>query len=150
MEISWVSHACLCTDVKLVEEAAYLCPKTAPDGKTDTWIYVAVAVLGLPVSERPTGDEIMTMRKALRGCYPPKSSTGTSGKTTQKSTMHNTGLNRAPCNLLSTVDQRYIFDSSAYLYVRPVMNLNEAKAWDGGSYSVLILCDNEKYQRSTH
>lgn len=134
----------------MVAEAAHLCPKRASDGKTDTWIDVASAVLGLPVSKIPTQAEILTMRKVLRGCVPPKPKCDTLKKERTRRTMEKTGLNRSPCNLLSTMDQKYIFDSSACLYVLPVMDLEEAKSWDGNSYPVLILCDDDKQQRATH
>ena len=150
MKIAGVNHARLCAEVEMVADAAHLCPKSASDCKTDTWVYVALAVLGLPAGDIPTQDEILTMRKGLRGCLAPKPNSNTGNQGHARRTMDNTGLNRSPCNLLSTMDQKYIFDSSACLYVLPVMDLAEAKAWDGNSYSVLILCDNDKNRRATH
>ena len=148
--MTWVHHSRLCEDVQLVAKAAHLCPKTGSEGKTDTWIYVAQAVLGLQVSDTPSDEDILVMRKALRGCYPPLPDAKPNGKRQKQDTIHNTGLNRSPCNLLSTMDQKYIFDSTACLYVLPVMDVLEAKAWDGGSYKVLILCDNDSQQGATH
>ena len=130
----WVNHARLCEDAELVAEAAHLCPKTGFEGKADTWIYVAQAVLGLEVSDTPTNDDILVLRKAIRGCH----------------SMHSTGLNRSPCNLLSMMDQRYIVDSAACVFVLPVMDVLEAKAWNGGSYKVLILCDDDNLLRASH
>lgn len=149
--IAGVNHARLCAEVEMVAEAAHLCPKSASDCKTDKWVYVALAVLGLPAGDIPTQDEILTMRKGLRGCLAPKPNSNTGNQGHARLTMDNTSLNRSPCNLLSTMDQKYIFDSSAWLYVLPVMDLAEAMAWDGNSYSVLILCDNDKnHRRATH
>ena len=123
--MTWVNHSRLCEDVELVAEAAHLCPKTGFEGKVDTWIYVAQAVLGLQVSNTPSNDDILVMRKALRGCYPPLPDAKPSGKRQKQDTIHNTGLSRSPCNLLSTMDQKYIFDSAACLYVLPVMDVLE-------------------------
>lgn len=47
--------------------------------KTDTWIYVAVAVLGLAASDIPTEDEVLAMRKGLRGRLRPKLDNGQHG-----------------------------------------------------------------------
>ena len=91
------------------------------------------------------------MRKALRGCLPPSENSSAGDKQNkQRSTTDNTGLNRSLSNLLSTMDQKYIFDFSACLYVLPVLDLGQAKLWDGSSYSVLIVCDNDSKKRATH
>ena len=130
-----------CKQVDLVTEAARLCPKTGSDCKTDTWMYIAAAVLGLPY------DDSSTLLKALHGCYPPMTEE-TEGET--PSTMENTGLNRSPCNLLHMMEPKYVFDSTSCVIALPVLDLDEARAWNGKPYRVIILCDNDKLQRAAH
>jgi hypothetical protein len=64
--------------------------------------------------------------------------------------MHNTGFNRSPCNLLHMMDQKDVFDLTSCVILLPVMDLDEARAWTGQSYCVIVLCDNEKLGRATH
>ena len=108
-------------------------------------------MLDLPINDIPSEDDILIMRKALRDCLPPSENSSAGDKQNkQRSTTDNTGLNRSLSNLLSTMDQKYIFDFSACLYVLPVLDLGQAKLWDGSSYSVLIVCDNDSKKRATH
>jgi hypothetical protein len=93
----------LCKQVDLFAEAAHLCPKTGPDCKTDTWIYLAAAVLGLSQEDAPG------LMKALHGCYPPMAEEVPGQKS---SPMESTGLNRSPFNLLHMMEQKYVFDAT--------------------------------------
>ena len=60
------------------------------------------------------------------------------------STMHNTGLNRSPCNLLFMMEQRYLFDLSSCVIALPIMKVADAKEWTGKPYRVIVPCDSEK------
>ena len=135
----------LCKHVELTAEAAHLCPKTGPDCKTDTWLYMISAVLGLP-SE--TEHHLKVLVKATRGCIPPMNETGQQVEDEQqkntKATMKSTGINRSPCNLMYMMEPKFIFDATACVFAIPIMTVQGAKTWNGGPYSVIILCDKEK------
>ena len=110
-------------------DKAHLCPKTGISGKTDTWLYVAAAVLGMRCD---TEDDRMALSKALRGSHPVGSRSVTS----------HTGLNRSPFNLLLFMEQRRYFDEAPGVLVLPVLNVQSAKEWTGGPYSVIVLCSS--------
>ena len=131
----------LCKQVDLVAEAAHLCPKTGTDCKTDTWIYIAAAVLGLD------NEDSSELLKALRGCYPPETEE-TQGR--DPATIENTGLNRSPFNLMHMMEQKYVFDATSCVLAIPILDLNEIKRWNGSSYRVIVLCDDDKFQRVSH
>jgi hypothetical protein len=109
-------------------DRAHLCPKTGNMEKADTWIYAASAVLGLGYE---TPDELSVLSKALRGsCRPGR-----------QISLH-TGLNRCHFNLLLFMEQERFFDKKPGVLVLPVYDVNEAKAWNGQPYSVIVLCTN--------
>ena len=140
----------------LVAEGAHLCPRTGPDCKTDTWIYVAAAVLGLRT------DDHGVLLKALRGSLSgPRARETAEGGDDEESdgakienkrappTMPSTGLNRSPFNLLYMMEQKYIFDMQSCVLALPVMSAVQAKTWKGTSYSVIVLCDDQKNKPGT-
>jgi len=142
----------------LVAEGAHLCPRTGPDCKTDTWIYVAAAVLGLPT------DDHGVLLKALRGSLSGPRAHETAGDRDDEEpgtddtrienkrappTMPSTGLNRSPFNLLYMMEQKYIFDMQSCVLALPVMSAAQAKTWKGTSYSVIVLCDDQKNKPGT-
>ena len=107
-------------------DKARLCPKTGMMGKADTWLYAASVVLGLGFASL---DERVVLSKALRGsCLPGRQ------------VAYHTGLNRSPFNLLLFMEQERYFHKSPGVIVLPVYDVNEAKAWRGQAYSVIILC----------
>ena len=106
-------------------DRAHLCPKTSVNRKTDTWLYVAAAVLGM---DSDTEDDRAKLVKALCGSCKP------GGDAEQW-----TGVNRSPFNLLLFANQRTWYDLNPGVLVLPIKNLREARDWDGGSYEVLIL-----------
>ena len=127
--------------VDLVAEAAHLCPKTGADCKVETWIYAASAVLGLSPTDQ------VPLLKSLCGSLSPQKIHDEEDK---PSTMHNTGLNRSPCNLLLMMEQRYLFDLSSCVVAVPIMKVPDAKEWTGKPYRVIVLCDNEKRGKATY
>jgi len=136
----WRNTCATLNHVDLVAGAAHLCPKTGADCKTGTWMYVAASVLGL------SPEDPLLLMKSLCGSLPPPDIHNQEDK---PSTMHNTGLNRSPCNLLRMMEQKYLFDLSSCVIALPVMKVDEAKAWTGKPYRVVVLCDNEKRGRAT-
>jgi hypothetical protein len=140
----------------LVAEGAHLCPKTGPDCKTDTWIYVAAAALGLPT------DDHGVLLKALRGSISAPRAGERAGDRDDEErddakienkrappTMPSTGLNRSPFNLLYMMEQKYIFDMQSCVLALPIMSAIQAKTWKGTSYSVIVLCDDQKNKPGT-
>lgn len=121
----------LCSDMETENcaEKARLCPKTGENREVDTWIYAAAAVLGMPSD---TQEDRQSLLKALRGSVRPG----------QGNVMYLTGLNRSPYNLLSFLQQDLWFDKHPGVVVLPCLSPAEAREWDGGSYSIIILCNN--------
>ena len=107
-------------------DKAHLCPKTGILGKADTWLYAASAVLGLGFASQA---ERVVLSKAIRGSCPPG-----------RQVVQHTGLNRSHFNLLLFMEQERYFDKSPGVIVLPVFDVEEAKAWRGEAYSVIILC----------
>ena len=121
----------LCSHEEIVNyaEKAHLCPKTGELGKADTWIYAAAAVLGMPSESREDREALL---KALRG----------SVRQGQNNVMHLTGLNRSPFNLMSFLHKDVWFDEHPGVVALPCLSPAEARNWQGGSYSIIILCGN--------
>ena len=76
------------------------------------------------------------LSKALRGCYCPHHHPVGAPSVLS----HHTGLNRSPFNLLFFMESKRYFDGSPGIIVLPVLDLAGIKNWNGGSYSVIILC----------
>ena len=133
MSASGARAARLCKHVEFTAEVAHLCPKTGPDCKTDTWIYMISAVLGLP-SE--TEQDLKVLVKATRGCIPPMKETENQMEDEQqknaKATMKNTGINRSPCNLMYMMEHKFIFDATACVFAIPVW-ARDCNKWLGPS-----------------
>jgi hypothetical protein len=112
-------------------DRAHLCPKTSTGRKTDTWIYVAAAVLGM---NRATANDRDNLVKALCGSCEP-----------DKDVKKLTGLNRSPFNLILFANQRTWYDQEPGVLVLPVMTSAQARDWDGRSYEVLIICSSKSF-----
>ena len=132
---------------RAVVQEAHLCPKTGALMKCDTWLYAIAAVLGL---ESDTEEHRKVLYRAIRGSI----QAGGDGEDDDQDNREErpkrkgepqtkalTGINRSPCNLLGFAAQKEWFDQRAGVLVLPIMTLSEAKMWDGGSYSVLVLCN---------
>eukprot|EP00977_Amphora_coffeiformis_P017305 scaffold5540_cov181-Amphora_coffeaeformis.AAC.8 len=108
------------------------------------------AVLGLPLETEQDLKKVLV--KATRGCIPPMKETEGQMKDEQqkntKAKMKNSGINRSPCNLMYMMEHKFIFDVTACVFAIPIMTLHDAKNWDGGPYSVIILCDKKNGKAS--
>jgi hypothetical protein len=120
---------CSTSEASNVAGKAHLCPKNGKDKKAYTWIYVAAAALGMPLT---TKDDREALCKAVCGSV-SQGNTNVTGKT---------GLNRSPFNLLSFLDQEVWFDNNPGVIVLPVMDEHEARDWSGGPYEVVIMCND--------
>ena len=133
---------------RVVAEEAYLCPATGTTMKCDTWLYIVAAVLGLPSD---TKDHRECIIRAIRGSYPPTNKGNNDDEDMKKKptikTMDKTGINRCPFNLLAFAAQKSWFDVHSGVIILPIMTMEEAKGWDGGPYSVIVLCNNGKVPR---
>lgn len=116
--------------------SAHLCPRSGKEMTTDTWLYVAAAALGL---ESDTKEQRNILYKALRGSKLPLP-TGPAGK--DKPIIDNTGINRAPFNLMPFLDQKVWFDKYPGVVVLPILSVENMRNWTGEAYSVLILCND--------
>ena len=127
-----------------VAQEAHLCPSTGKTLKSDTWIYVGAAVLGMPF-QRKEDREALT--RAIRGSYPPLVAGAEERKRT---TIGLTGINRSPFNLVAFAAQKEWFDTKGGVIILPVMTVDEAKRWDGGPYSIIVLCNDGSTARNCH
>lgn len=64
--------------------------------------------------------------------------------------MEMSGINRSPFNLVAFAAQKEWFDANSGVMILPVMTVHEARSWDGGPYSVVVLCNDGSTARKHH
>lgn len=127
-----------------VAQEAHLCPSTGKTLKCDTWMYVCAAVLGMPFETKEDRDSLI---RAIRGSYTPP----VEGEEKKKrTTIGLTGINRSPFNLVAFAAQKEWFDTNSGVIILPIMTVDEAKGWNGGSYSIIVLCNDGSTARNLH
>lgn len=129
-----------------VAQEAHLCPPTGKTLKSDTWIYVGAAVLGMPTEEKEDRDSLI---RAIRGSLPPPPAVAGEEKK-KRTTIGLTGINRSPFNLVAFAAQKEWFDTNSGVIILPTMTVDEAKRWDGGPYSIIVLCNDGSTARRHH
>jgi hypothetical protein len=103
------------------EEIAHLLPAAKQQHKE--WIYVAAAVVGIGLNAKP--DEL---KKAVRGYKK------------ERNRCAGTGVVHFVSNKLRMFAQRNVLDvDSPCALLIPVMNLTQAKTWEGEAYSALFV-----------
>lgn len=127
-----------------VAQEAHLCPSTGKTLRCDTWIYVGAAVLGMPFEEK---EDRKSLIRAIRGSYPFPVAVEETRKGT---TIDWTGINRSPFNLVAFAAQKEWFENNCGVIILPVMTVEEARDWDGGSYSIIVLCNDGSIARNHH